>query len=259
MKRAGLSAAALALVLWTAAAGATPVEDATRLYNKGEFLAAATAAQNINTAAGLALAARAVLAHAIYVAKPSQRTEEYRRGEELASKALTLDPKNVEAHLQMSVAIYHRSRTMSPVEAFFRGLPDAALAHLNTALSIDRKNPWAYSLLGGWHFESVRLGGSFLAATLLGASLEEGRAAFDKANRLMPRSITLQYSFARTLLMNDPVANRAEAVQALETVLAGKPATYVEELTVARARAIRDAVGTYSPGDLLDALESQRL
>ena len=247
---------ALTLAAWMFGAAATPYNDAARLYERGEYLKAAALAAKGDTASSLALAARASLTHAIYVSAPSQRPTEVQRGAAFASKALTLDPGHVEARLQLVIALYQQARAASPISAFFQGYADEALSHLDAALRLEPENPWAHSALGGWHFEVVRLAGRMLAKTLYGASLTEGRTAFSKAITLKPRSVVLQYNFARALLLNDPTTNRTEAVQALEVALAAAPMNHLEKIIKARARTVLDAANTGSPKALRQALNS---
>ena len=232
----------LLLFAWTVISAATPDDEAIRLFDRGDYLKAASVAASKETAPCLALAARAILTHAIYVADGTQRVREAQRAEVFARKALSIDPDHVEAHLQLVIALYHQARADTPISAYFQGYAAEARFHLDTALRIDPNNPWAHSLLGGWHFEIVRLAGTTMAYLLLEADLEAGRSAFDKAMALMPNNIVLQYEFARTLLLSDPESNRAMAIAALEAVLAETPAGHLESLMAGRAQTTLDAV-----------------
>lgn len=232
----------MALVAWMIAAAATPDNEAARLYERGNYLEAASLAAAAETASSFALAARATLTHAIYVADRTQRAAEVQRAVDLARKALTLDPGQVEAHLQLVIALHQQARAATPFSAYLQGYAGEARDHLDTVLSLDPDNPWAQSLLGGWHFEIVRLAGSTLAHLLLEADLAEGRTAFAKAIALMPGSIVLQYEFARALLLSDSVTNRTKAVHALEAALAETPISHLDKLMAVRARATLDAV-----------------
>lgn len=244
------------LALWVMVTGAIPYNDAMQLYDKGRYLEAASLAEKADTASGFALAARALLAHAIYVADPALRADGVKKGAALAKKALALDPTNVEAHLQLVVALHQQTRETSPVSAYFQGLADEARSHLEAALKLEPDNPWAYSLLGGWNFEVVRLAGATLADGLLGASVEKGRAAFKRSLQLQPKSIMLQYYFARSLLLNDPDANQAQALKALRAALEIAPTNSLERLLAARARTVLNAAKSGSSEELVQALDT---
>ncbi len=248
----------MALVVGMIASAAAPYNEATRLYERGDYLEAASLAAATETASSLALAARATLTHAIYVADRTQRAAEVQRAVVLAKKALTFDPGHVEAHLQLVIALHQQARAATPFSAYIQGYAAEARDHLDTALSLDPDNPWAYSLLGGWHFEIVRLAGSTLAYLLLEADLGEGRTAFAKAIALMPGSIVLQYEFARALLLNDPETNRKRAIHALEAALAETPNSHLENLVAVRARATLDAVKSGSSEILQRTLDPHR-
>ncbi len=65
-----------ALVAWMIASAAAPYHEAAELYKRGKYLEAASLAATADTASSLALAARATLTHAIYVADRPQRAAE---------------------------------------------------------------------------------------------------------------------------------------------------------------------------------------
>jgi tetratricopeptide (TPR) repeat protein len=253
----------LTAVIWAAVSTAVPAASsysadtqlkANRLFERGRYLEAAALAKKARTAAGFALAARATLAHAIYVAKRAQRQVQVETGVELAEKALALDSRQVEAHLQLVIAFYQKSRATTPLDAYFQGYADKSSEHLAIALNLEPDNPWGLWLLGGWNFEVVRLAGPILADTLFSASLAAGRAAFTRAISLMPGSVVLQYSFARALLMDDPDTNRKEAIQLLKKALVAKRNDFLDGIIASRARAVMDAVKVNSPDALRHAL-----
>jgi tetratricopeptide (TPR) repeat protein len=245
---------ASALAAWIFVTAATPYNEAASLYENGRYREAVSLAAKINTASSLALAARASLAYAIYMADPTQRSIDVENGAAFASKALDLDPDHVEAHLQLVIALHQQARASTAIGAFFLGYADEARFHLDTALKLDPLNPWVHSLIGGWHFEVVRRAGSLLAQDLYGASLKAGRRAFFKAFSLKSRSIVMQYNFARALLLTDPDTNPEEAVRALEAALAATPTDHLDKIIAGRARAALDAVKSGSSEDLLQAL-----
>lgn len=243
-----------ALAIWFLLSAATPYEKAVHLYENGKFVMAASLAETADTASSLALAARAILAHAVYVADRSKRDAEVQKGAELARKALAIDPGHVEAHLQLVVALHQQALTTTPINAYFLGYAAESLTHIKAALSVDPSNHWAHALLGGWHFEIVRLAGPVLSRILFEAELKIGRAEFTKAITLKPQSLLIQYEWARALLLNDPDSNRTEAVQLLNSALEATPADYLDKLIAIRARTVLDAMTSGSALDLSRAL-----
>ncbi len=245
-------------VVWMIASAAAPYNEAARLYESGNYLEAASLAATGHTASSFALAARATLAHAIHVAKRPQRAAQVQRAADIARKALIFDPGNVEAHLQLVIALHQQARAAGPVSAYFQGYAAEARDHLDTALRLDPDNAWAHSLLGGWHFEIVRLAGAELAYLLFGAELAEGYTEFAKAIALMPESILLQYEFARALLLSYPDTKRAKAVHALEAAVAETPISHLDKLMATRARAALDAMKSGSSEKLQRTLDPDR-
>ncbi len=245
---------AAALAAWLIVSAATPHDESLRLYESGKYLDAASLASTADAASSTALAARATLAHAIYVADPAQRAAGVQRGEELAGKALSIDPGHVEARLQLVIALHQKTLATTPIGAYFRGYATEARSHLKTALRLDPDNPFAHALLGGWHFEIVRLAGPVLAGILFEAELTDGRAAFAKAIALMPGSIVLRYEFARALLLNDADTNRTEAVRLLRAALQATPTNDLDKMIAARAGALLDAMKSGSSVTLSRAL-----
>ncbi|MEE9544082.1 MAG: hypothetical protein V3V55_00610 [Rhodospirillales bacterium] len=243
-----------ALAAWLIVSAAAPYDECVRLYESGKYLDAASLAATADTASGIALAARATLVHAIYVADPAQRAAEVQRGEDLARKALSIDPGHIEAHLQLVIALHQKTLATTPISAYFRGYATEALSHLKTVLRLDPDNPWAHLLLGGWHFEIVRLAGPVVAGILFEAELTDGRAAFAKAIALMPGSIVPRYEFARVLLLNDTDTNRTEAAHLLRAALQATPTDYLDKMIATRAGALLDAMKSGSSVALSRAL-----
>ncbi|HIJ43960.1 MAG: hypothetical protein QF511_12655 [Rhodospirillales bacterium] len=245
---------AAALAAWLIVSAATPHDESLRLYESGKYLDSASLAATADTASSIALAARATLAHAIYVADPAQRAAGVQRGEELAGKALSIDPDHVEAHLALVIALHQKTLATTPIGAYFRGYATEARSHLKTVLRLDPDNPGAHLLLGGWHFEIVRLAGPAVAVILFEAELTDGRAAFAKAIALMPGSIVPRYEFARALLLNDADTNRTEAAHLLRAALQATPTDYLDKMIATRAGALLDAMKSGSSVTLSRAL-----
>ena len=234
---------------WLIVSAAAPFDEASRLYKNGEFLKAASLAETMDTASSLALAARATLAHAIYITPPSRRAVEVRRGEILARKALAITPNDVEANLQLVIALQQKASEATLINAYVKGYASEAYSHLETALKEAPNDPWANALLGGWHFEIVHLAGTVASRYLFKASLREGRAAFTKALALMPGSIILQYEFARALLLSNADKNRTEAMLLLTAALTETPTNYLDKIIAARARSVLDTIKSGSSLD----------
>ena len=151
--------------------------------------------------------------------------------------------------------VYLDHAATTPLDAYFQGYADKSSEHLAIARELEPDNPWAHWLFGGWNFEVVRLAGPILADTLFDANLAAGRTAFLRAISLRPKTVVLHYSFARALLMDDPEANRTEALMELKKSLAVIPQNHLDKIIAARARRVMAAVISRSPDDLRRALQ----
>lgn len=189
------SAALLAHLVWTGTARAEALGTPLSLYAAGEYSAAAELAQqDSGSAASLAFAARALLAACVI---ERQGDGALLRAEQAARAALALDPNSVEARLQLAVVLGMRGRRASIAEAFARGYAAQGRRLIDEALALAPNSAEAAALLGVWHLEIIRRGGS-AGAMLYGAREAEGIAAFERARALEPNSvaIALQYALA---------------------------------------------------------------
>lgn len=226
--RASILAALLALALWTTPAAGDPPGAALSLYVSGRYLAAADAAgQYPQSAQSLTLAARALLAACITSAEGADVETLLERAERAARAALQLEPRSVDARLQVALVLGMRGRRASLPEAFAQGYAPRGRRLINEALAIAPDHAEARAMLGAWHLEVLRRGGAMGAMTY-GARLNDGLAAFDRARELAPSDPMIALRYAMALLELD--ANRYAV----------------------RARPLLEAVGAMAPRDALE-------
>ncbi len=212
-----------------AAAPPTPYE----IYAAGHYADAMKAGIAANTGLGYLVATRAALADA--TTRPALCLDCLRHAEQLARKAIALDPKLADAHVYLAVAMGQEARIVGPVWARAHNYPGHAKDELDAALAIDAKNPWALGALGGWHVEIVRTGGDYLASWLYDASVEQGLAAFAAAFAAAPNNLTVRYQYGLSLSGYDPERFGNQIKDAFARVAKLKPATAYETLAQHRA------------------------
>lgn len=217
-------------------------EESERLFFDGKFLEAAEAAAELDTADGLALAARATLAHMDFRAAPHKQGEAATLAERFAREALAKNANHVEALLQLSIAIGQQARERGAVVAHFQGLAREGRSYLDLAIALDPDNSWSYGMLGAWHMEIVRHAGDGLAELVYDADAEEGIALFEKAFSLDPDNLLLNEEFAVALLALDATSYAERAARHLRKALRLAPQDRLEELAQARASAALAAV-----------------
>lgn len=221
-----MTRAALALLLLLAApvqAGAR-LDEAESLYRDGNMLEAARLAGEDGTAGGFALAARALLVEALYVAPESARLNLLDEAAAAAAAALERDPEHVFAMLHLAVALGQKAELKDPLSAHVSGYAETGRTLIERALDLAPDHPWATGLLGIWHLQVVRFGGDTLADSIYDASREEGRRLCARALDLAPDAAAIRFGCARSLLDIDAEAYRDDAMAELRVVLA-TPAT----------------------------------
>lgn len=181
-------------------AGDGGYKEALALYNAGQFEEAAKTATGLDTADGDALAARAYLVEAAYIAPEGEDEAYLARGKMMADRALARDPAHVEAMLHMVIALGYEARLGKPVDAHEAGYARRAKKLLKQAEALDPENPWVWATWGGWHAEIIRSAGSFLGGLFYGASKREAREAFDRAIDLAPDNPAIRIEYAKALV-----------------------------------------------------------
>lgn len=220
--KAILAAPVLALALFTVPAVAEPPDAALRLYAAGNYLAAADIADDLETAASLSFAARALMAQC--ATSPGQRDVDawLDRAEQTARDALALDPRSVDARLQLALVYGVRGRRADLAEAFAHRYAPRGRALINEAVALAPRNARAHALLGAWHLEVLRRGGRMGAVTY-GASLSTGIAEFDRAMALAPDDPMIPLHYAVALLELNAPQNADRAAGLLRRAAALEP------------------------------------
>jgi len=214
---------------------------AERLYETGEFIAAARIAESVPSARGQTLAARATLAVADFTAPPADRPGLYDKAARLARTAIDYDTQKAEAYRYLAIALGHIARTLTPLEAFFEGYADEGRRLIDQAMTLEPDSPWTYALLGAWHAEIVAAAGATLADFLYDASAEKAVAAFETAVRLQPENPILHFEYAQALIRLGGSGSGAAASIQLAIAAASSPQNAAEMIVTARARRALEA------------------
>ncbi|MFQ5534142.1 MAG: hypothetical protein ACE5EM_04885 [Sphingomonadales bacterium] len=235
--------AAMALTFWAGGARADSAYDrALSLFHDGAFEEASDLASRIETADGLALAARARLAHAAYVAPPGENLDALTQSQALARRALEADPDNVEALLHLSIALGYQARTEGYIKAHFAGRAREARKLLDRALVLDPEGGWSHTAMGGWHAELVVAGGGLLAAALYRASAKKAIFHFREAIAAQPENPVMHVEFAKALLRMKLRKYRTMALEQLDIALTLEPSDAFERMVQDKGRLLRAAL-----------------
>jgi len=223
----------LALMIAGSAATGMAADGPYALFATGNYAEAARAGQAAGGAAGLALAARAVLTDAMLREVPCQDCLEH--AEALARAALAADPGRADADIWLAAALGYQVRINGILFARLHGIPEEAGKLLQAALKEEPDNPVAASALGSWNIEVVRGAGGMLASLLYGASESQALAQFDRAARLAPDNVMVRYQIGVSLAGYNVDKYRDRILQELDAAIRAQPQTAYEHAVQARA------------------------
>ncbi len=207
-----------------------------RLYDEGRFLDAANEGVAAGSVDGLIIAARSLIAHGAYVAKPGGQVQFFQRALNLVTQVLEREPDNLEGHLQTVNALGHISRVEGHVEAHFKGYAKIAKRHLKRAKKTGPDNAWTHALYGAWHSEIAVHAPGFIAFVYYRASKSKAVRYFERAIDLAPDNPVLLAEYGNAILMIDWKNNRGKARELYEKSLAIEPKNAFEKLVRERTR-----------------------
>ncbi len=241
MRRLIVTLALLALVHGPTRAESLAAAEA--LYEQGAFEKAADLARMLGSADGHALAARATLVEATYLAPDDEKLSLLDLAAEDARNALELAPGHVQAHLELAVALGQAARLQSPIAVYLNGYVDESRQHLDRALRLDPDSAWTHAMLGAWHLQVVRHAGAERALELYGAEVQAGLERCAEAAALAPDGLLPRFACALSLLELDGASYGAEVGQVLALVLELPARDAAERLVQARARELLEELG----------------
>jgi len=208
-------------------------QDAYELWHGGKYEEAVASGLVAGTPAGATVAARAALSLLMLHVPPC--LDCVHRAEQLARDAIKANPGAAAARIYLAVALGYEARLIGAVQAARAGLAGQAKSEVDRALAADPANAQALATLGGWHIDTVRIAGAFLAGLAYGATLDDGLAKFSKALELAPDDPVIAYQFALELASYDSARYRARIESALARAAAAPPHSEFERATVKRA------------------------
>jgi len=221
------------LMLVSVSARAATTDEIFAIYARGDYEQAVRAGEASRTAAGLAIAARAVLADEVLRDVPCLSCLE--RAEALARQAVAIDPHFAFGQVWLAVALGYEARITGIVKARMKNSPAQSKAALDVAVAAEPGNAYAVSALGGWHIEVVRGGGATMARLFYGARESEAIALFDRAVRLAPGNVAVRYQIGLSLAGFDADKYRARIIAEFKAAQSAVPDTEYEKKIQGRA------------------------
>lgn len=235
----------LVIVAWLgliSAAVAAELPEAEALYRDGAMREAAAVARSVGGAEGFALAAKATLVDAVYLASEDDKAALLDRAAEDARQALAYDPDNVDANLQLAIALGHLADLKDPVRAYLDGDAKDGKALIDRALALDPDSRWARAILGIWHLRVVERAGDALGNSIYGASRQVGVERCLDAVVGARWEPALKYGCAVALLELDAKNFKGAAAQALTAVKETPAADAADRLVQSEAERLLAAL-----------------
>lgn len=212
------------------------VEEAWRLYHRGEFQAAC----ETGLAAGIDgynAANKAAMIHATYLEDDERR--KLAAFQSIATRCDELQraqPKNVNGHYFQAYALGRYSQGISVLKALTDGLGGRIKAALEASLRLDPKHAEAHIALGAYHAEVVDKMGAMVAKLTYGSSKETALRHFDAALKLLPGSAIARIEYANALVLLFGDKRMDDAVDYYEEAAAATPVDAMEKLDTELAK-----------------------
>ncbi len=230
MKRILLSAVLFAGMFFNSSL-ATPLQDAQKLYTKGDFKGAVNIANDIQTAEGQTLAAKA---NSIFASTQPDNKQEaiYAESEKYANSAIKLNNKYSEAYFELARALGRLSQLRGTLAALSQGLGTKVKSALESCLENDRSSAECMVSYGLWHAEIVAKGVGWLYGANEGASIN----FFERAIAIEPKIIIHRVEYAHGMLLLNRDKYKAAAKAQLELAIKLEPRDVADKLDLERAK-----------------------
>ncbi len=212
-------------------------------FTEGRYEDAATLAQRTSSPDHLAFAARSLLAEAMsspdFVPPPALLEQ----AEVLARAALDSAPDHIEGRLQLAIVLSLKARPLSTREAMRAGYGEDAKRLVEGVLADDPSNPYAHGFLAVWNLEVRRRGGT-IGASVLGASVKNGRKHYLTAIDASPGDASIHWQYARALASLNAKKYRTEIEESLQAALDCRADNTLEDVMRRRAELLQHTMQT---------------
>lgn len=220
-------------------------EDAVAKQNQGRYYQALEIASQLNTADGLALAARSRLILVRFYLETEDRLAQIELALEEALKALAIDPTHLEGNLQAAVAWGLKARIRDKASDARK-----SKTYIDLTLKYHPQSAWGWAALGGWNGEVVQRAGGFFARIMFGARRKISQASFNKSIELSENKIPFYLSYARSLLKYKGDKYRPEAIKNLTLIEELEPQNHLDKITIKFAAHLLRALETKNEEEL---------
>jgi tetratricopeptide (TPR) repeat protein len=231
MKKILLSAALFTGMLLCNSSFATPLQDAQKLYAKGDFKGALEITSDIDSAEGQAFAAKV---NSIYAGTQPENKQEplYSVSEKYANNAIKLNSKYAAGYFELARALGRLSQLRGTLAALSQGLGSKVKSALESCLDNDRSSASCMVAYGLWHAEIVAKGVGWVYGANEGASIN----FFERAIAIEPKVIIHRVEYAKGMLLLNRDKYKEAAKSQLEAAIKLEPRDAADKLDLERAK-----------------------
>ena len=234
----------LILALLCSFSVANAEDEAQRIaFSEGRYHEAILLSATQPSADNLAFSARSLLAEAVSDGQFMPPTHLLDEAASKAREAIALDPKHVEARLQLAIALSLKARPLSNREAMRTGYGDEARELVEATLQDDPDNAYAHGFLAVWHLEVRRRGGA-IGGSIMGASVNKARRHYHAAILSAPEDASIHWQYAMALTALNAKRYREEIMISLDAALDCQSETLLEDVMQRRATTLRAELET---------------
>jgi len=221
-------------LLFVSAPAFADMDEARQAYDEGHWRQASALAAAEGDAEGLAFASRALLAQLMIELDYPDRRRLMRDALRLAEEAYDADEESYLARRQLAAAIGFKGRFMGGWRAYVQRIPQRGHRMLSELIAENPNDAWSVGLMGAWHLEVIRRGGTS-GESMLNASIDAGIGFYSNAIALEPDNLAPRYYLALGLMALDDPARREMALEQLQAVLDLQPRDAFEAGILAEA------------------------
>ncbi len=216
---------------------ATDLSTAKADFAQGRYEQVISELADINELDALLLTSKALNAQLLLGLSTDEKATS-QRALETADQARRVDPASSEAQFSYATAYALYGRTVSPIKAWRKKLPQTIEAEIEKAIHMGSERADAYALLGSWHIGVMHKAGARTAKKSFGADFETGVGFFNRALGMAPDDIVINANAGMMFLIADPGGYHELAKQKLQRAVAGTPDDYLQSQIQNRAKAI---------------------